>query len=307
MSGPRHFACCWRCSRQRGSPGDRPSWIAWDHSAPAMILDWLKAHSKASCQIEADRARATLRQGLLWTAAPYQEEAPAITSDRRACRRDRAPAVRRLPALQQPVDPRRAVAARQHDRQRPLQDRSLSPARRRPKRPGRSRTRFAGCALTIRIAREELEKRIDQARRADLKLAQLASLSAESFEEFVAELFEMLDFEVEQVGRLGRRRRRPPAVAPRRAAGRRPVQVSQARPGRLARASEVPGDDSPHPQPQGLLRHDEHVLARRREVRRRKSDRAPRRPAARRADSPRDRARNRNARPSLCYSESHHE
>ncbi len=41
------------------------------------------------------------------------------------------------------------------------------------------------------------------ARRADLKLAQLASLTAESFEEFVGELFEMMGFEVEQVGGSG--------------------------------------------------------------------------------------------------------
>ena len=57
--------------------------------------------------------------------------------------------------------------------------------------------------LTIRAAREEVEKRIEQARRADLKLAQLSSLSGESFEEFVAELFEMLEFEVEKVGGSG--------------------------------------------------------------------------------------------------------
>ena len=41
------------------------------------------------------------------------------------------------------------------------------------------------------------------ARRADLKLAQLASLTPESFEEFVGELFEMLGYEVEQVGGSG--------------------------------------------------------------------------------------------------------
>ena len=57
--------------------------------------------------------------------------------------------------------------------------------------------------LTIRTAREDVEKRINQARRADLKLAQLASLTRESFEEFVAELFEMLEFEVEKVGGSG--------------------------------------------------------------------------------------------------------
>ena len=57
---------------------------------------------------------------------------------------------------------------------------------------------------------------------------QLASLSPESFEEFVGELFEMMGFEVEQVGRLRRRRCRPPASPQRRADCRRSVQVSQA-------------------------------------------------------------------------------
>ena len=42
-----------------------------------------------------------------------------------------------------------------------------------------------------------------QARRAELKLAQLTSLSPETFEEFVAELFEALGYEVEQTGGSG--------------------------------------------------------------------------------------------------------
>ena len=42
-----------------------------------------------------------------------------------------------------------------------------------------------------------------QARRADLKLAQLDTLTPEGFEEFVAELFESLGFEVDRVGGTG--------------------------------------------------------------------------------------------------------
>ena len=56
---------------------------------------------------------------------------------------------------------------------------------------------------SVRDGRERLERQMRLARRADLKLAQLASLSPESFEEFVAELFEMLGYEVEQVGGSG--------------------------------------------------------------------------------------------------------
>ena len=42
-----------------------------------------------------------------------------------------------------------------------------------------------------------------QAKRADLKLAQLSTLNAEGFEEFVAELFEALGYEVDRVGGTG--------------------------------------------------------------------------------------------------------
>ena len=53
--------------------------------------------------------------------------------------------------------------------------------------------------------------RCDMARRADLKLAQLASLTPESFEEFVGELFEMLGLRGRAGRRLRRRRGRPSA------------------------------------------------------------------------------------------------
>ncbi len=52
-------------------------------------------------------------------------------------------------------------------------------------------------------ARERAERQKDQAKRADLKLAQLGSLTPEGFEEFVAELFEALGYEVERTGGTG--------------------------------------------------------------------------------------------------------
>jgi restriction system protein len=60
-----------------------------------------------------------------------------------------------------------------------------------------------GLRSSIRDGRERLERQSRMARRADLKLAQLASLTPESFEEFVGELFEMLGYQVEQVGGSG--------------------------------------------------------------------------------------------------------
>lgn len=56
---------------------------------------------------------------------------------------------------------------------------------------------------TIRQGRERLEHVKTHARRAELRLAQLASLSPETFEEFVAELFEALGYEVAVVGGTG--------------------------------------------------------------------------------------------------------
>ena len=50
---------------------------------------------------------------------------------------------------------------------------------------------------------DEADRLRRQARRAELKLAQLDSLTPEGFEEFVGELFEALGFEVEQVGGSG--------------------------------------------------------------------------------------------------------
>ncbi|GAC1465541.1 MAG: hypothetical protein NVSMB9_05270 [Isosphaeraceae bacterium] len=56
---------------------------------------------------------------------------------------------------------------------------------------------------TIRDGREQADRLRHQARRADLKLAQLATLTPEGFEEFVAELFEMMGYEVAILGGTG--------------------------------------------------------------------------------------------------------
>ena len=45
-----------------------------------MILEWLEA--RAAKPAKRELASPPSRQGLLWTSAPYQEEAPAITSAR---------------------------------------------------------------------------------------------------------------------------------------------------------------------------------------------------------------------------------
>ena len=65
-----------------------------------MLLEWLRARSgEAEKQLQPPTAPETPRQGLLWNAAPYSEEAPAHRLNRGAGRRARASALRRLPAV----------------------------------------------------------------------------------------------------------------------------------------------------------------------------------------------------------------
>jgi restriction system protein len=74
------------------------------------------------------------------------------------------------------------------------------------KQPGasdRHAPRFAASRNAISAAREQAARRREQARRADAKIAQLSTLSPESFEEFIAELFEALGYQVEQLGGSG--------------------------------------------------------------------------------------------------------
>ncbi len=121
---------------------------------------------------------------------------------RRDGRRAGAPPVCRVPPVPEPVDPRRAARL----------DNSIDNAlfkidryllRLDPEETARHEAEVRDLRETIRDGRERIERQYRQARRADLKLAQLATLTPESFEEFVAELFEALGYEVEQVGGSG--------------------------------------------------------------------------------------------------------
>ena len=67
----------------------------------------------------------------------------------------------------------------------------------------RSRREYQAVRDAVREGRERAERLRRQARRADLKLAQLDTLTPEGFEEFVAEVFEALGYEVERVGGTG--------------------------------------------------------------------------------------------------------
>ncbi len=167
----------------------------------SMVLDWLKSHA-ATPPSDDSTAKAAGTQGLLWAADAYQEEAPAITSAR-----EMAGAIEHL---------HYAVFRRYGNQltraERSRLDNTIDNAlfkidrylfRAQAPEAARHEDEVRGLRQSVRDGRERLERQMHMARRADLKLAQLASLSAESFEEFVGELFEMMGFEVEQVGGSG--------------------------------------------------------------------------------------------------------
>jgi restriction system protein len=169
----------------------------------AMLLDWIKARAaNSSGDATESSAAPRQRQGLLWTAAPYQDEAPAITTA--------AELAGALEHLEYAVFRRYRNQLTRAERGR--LDNSIDNAlfkidryllRLDPAESAVHEAQVRELRETIREGRERVEQQYRQARRADLKLAQLATLTPESFEEFVAELFEALGYEVEQVGGSG--------------------------------------------------------------------------------------------------------
>jgi restriction system protein len=166
-----------------------------------MLLEWLKDRAAGSSGGESLDGTAP-KQGLLWTTSPYREEAPAIATPG-----ELAGAIEHLEY---------AVFRRYHNQltraERARLDNSIDNAlfkvdrylvRLDPSDAAPYEAEVAELRAAIREGRERVERQYHQARRADLKLAQLASLTPESFEEFVAELFEALGYQVEQVGGAG--------------------------------------------------------------------------------------------------------
>jgi restriction system protein len=174
-----------------------------------MLVDWLKtrgvelssaavAHSSQSPSSSASSPR----QGLLWTSTPYQEDAPAIRSS--------SELAGALEHLEYAVYRRYQNQLTRAERARldNTIDNTLFKAERYTVRlegaeHGEAERAIEAIRLTIREGREQVERLRQQARRADLKLKQLGTLTPEGFEEFVAELFEALGYEVELVGGTG--------------------------------------------------------------------------------------------------------
>jgi restriction system protein len=170
-----------------------------------MLLEWIKAQAAGSelgGRGAAPITEARPHQGLLWKAAPYLEEAPAITTP--------AELAGAIEHLQYAVHRRYQNQLTRAERAR--LDNSIDNAlfkvdryllRLDPEATAQHEGEVRELREAIREGRERIEHQYRQARRADLKLAQLSSLTPESFEEFVAELFEALGYVVETVGGSG--------------------------------------------------------------------------------------------------------
>jgi restriction system protein len=180
-----------------------------------MILEWLRAQAGAkpadpsaksadpsAKPADSPEAPAKLTQGSLFHALPYQEDAPWILSSG-----EMAGAIEHL---------RYAVFRRFHNQltraERTRLDNTIENAQfkidRYLERAGaedveRHRPEVDELRTAVREGREQVERRFLQARRAEAKLAQLTALDPEAFEEFIAELFEALGYDVEVVGGSG--------------------------------------------------------------------------------------------------------
>jgi restriction system protein len=170
-----------------------------------VLLAWLKARLAESSHAPGQVSGTTTgvpRQQELWQSAPYQEEAPAIRTE--------SELEGAFEHLEYAVFRRFENSLTRAERARldnTIQNALFKVERFLPRLAPEIRAvaepRFAALREAVVDGREKVERLRGQARRAELKLAQLSALSPEGFEEFVAELFEALGHEVEQVGGTG--------------------------------------------------------------------------------------------------------
>ncbi len=165
------------------------------------VLDWLKMQSQGGVPVEATD-RSEPRQALLWRSSQYQDDAPAI--------RTAEEFAEALEHLEYAVFRRYQNQLTRAERSRldNTIDNALFKAERyasrlEPSDRQRVEDDLEAIRKAVREGRERVERMRHQAKRADLKLAQLATLTPEGFEEFVAELFEAMGYDVERVGGTG--------------------------------------------------------------------------------------------------------
>lgn len=168
----------------------------------ALVLEWVKAQAGASDESPEKSATGAVRQASLFKTVPYDETASALKTPA-----EFAGAVEHLEY---------AVFRRYRNQltraERARLDNSIENALFKADRyTGRldpaERAKVEDDLVLIKKAvvegRERAERMVRQAKRADLKLAQLATLTPEGFEEFVGEVFEAMGYDVECVGGTG--------------------------------------------------------------------------------------------------------
>jgi len=166
-----------------------------------MLLDWLKTRAEGH-DGKVSGEPGSPRQASLFLTAPYQEDASQI--------RSHAEYLGAVEHLEFAVFRRynniltRAERARLDN----TIENALFKAERYAERleaaeKARVEDDLEALKKSVREGREHADRMRNQAKRADLKLAQLATLTPEGFEEFVAEIFEAMGYEVETVGGTG--------------------------------------------------------------------------------------------------------
>lgn len=172
-----------------------------------MLLDWLKARGAGLESTPASDSVPTPptvrpRQGSLWTASPYQDDAPSIRTPA-----EWAGAVEHLDFA---IFRRYQNGLTRAERTRldnTIENVLFKMDRYLGRLDGPDRAAAEAEVKTAREAviegRQRVERLRYQARRAEAKLAGLSTLTPEGFEEFVGELFEALGYEVEVVGGSG--------------------------------------------------------------------------------------------------------
>lgn len=184
----------------------------------SLVLDWLRERSRPASPEDGGPGpapvpgeapprggadpRGTALQGLLWRSVPYQEDAAAV--------RTQAEYAGAVEHLEYAIFRRYQNQLTKAERAR--LDNSIDNALFKAGRyavglPADQRARvddeLESLRTAVREGRDRVERMRHQAKRADLKLAQLATLTPEGFEEFVAELFEAMGYEVDRVGGSG--------------------------------------------------------------------------------------------------------
>lgn len=167
----------------------------------SVLLEWLKARAEGLSD-STNSLPVPSQQRLLWTASPYQDDAPAIQSAG-----ELAGAIEHLEFAVFRRYQNQLTRAERARLDNTIDNALFKVERYAQRLEGDDRARVESEAQAIRDAvrdgRERTDRLRQQARRADLKLAQLASLTPEGFEEFVAELFEALGYDVELSGGTG--------------------------------------------------------------------------------------------------------